>query len=395
MSLLTSLNRSWRYKSCLINQHSPWRSRSIFAQGRLPTVRVRELRGSVPFLALIAALILLSTFPPAFADAEAAYSLRSVLSQFGFSAEHLEQVEHDAIVSVNVEPALPNELTAVIAMRLPIRISEFSMRIRSGINIIADPAMTEYGEIDPVCGETNLERAAFSRDEDDEAARLFRLQAGTQFNLSAAEIASLRQRLGNQPPFGRESLTKASAAYRMMLAGRLRAYCEGGLDSLAEYERSDGLASWPGKQLRGARATLPQTPGLAVLLWALNEFPRALPSTINQHLFWKKTEVNGRPTFILAHVLLEERQDSLAFVLREFYIGHSYNILQQIGIALPQGEGSVVFALNSTITDAISGMFSGVARAIGQRRAREALEAYFDGIRRSVGDGSPPNDTRR
>jgi hypothetical protein len=239
MFLLTSLNRSWRYRSCPIDQHSPCRSPSIFAQGGLPTVRVRELRGSVPCLVPIAALILLSTFPPAFADAE------------------------------------------------------------------------------------------------------------------------------------------------------------GGLDSLAEYERGDGLASWPGKQLRGARANRPETPGLAILLRALNEFPRALPSTINQHLFWKKTEVDGRPTFILAHVLLEERPDSLAFVLREFYIGHSYNILQQIGIALPQGEGSVVFALNSTITDAISGMFSGVARAIGQRRAREALEAYFDGIRRSVGGGSAPDDTRR
>jgi hypothetical protein len=139
-----------------------------------------------------------------------------------------------------------------------------------------------------------------------------------------------------------------------------------------------------------APANRPETPGLAILLRALNEFPRALPSTINQHLFWKKTEVDGRPTFILAHVLPEEKPDSLAFVLREFYIGHCYNILQQIGIALPQGEGLVVFALNSTITDAISGMFSGVARAIGQRRAREALEAYFDGIRRSVGGGSAP-----
>ena len=102
--------------------------------------------------------------------------------------------------------------------------------------------------------------------------------------------------------------------------------------------------------------------------------------------FWKKTEVDGRPTF-MSHVLLEEKSDVIAFVLREFYVGHSYNVLQQVGVALPRGE-SIVLALNSTVTDRIPGFLGSVARAIGQRRAREALEAYFDGIRRSVNGGS-------
>lgn len=353
----------------------------------------RELHGPLSLIVAIAIqLIFFSALAPAYGDEpETASNLGSVFSQFGFSSEHRKQLDRSAIISVNIEPALRNELTGAVAMWLPIRISEFSIRIRSGINILADPGMTEYGEIDPGCGKTDLKRAAFSRDEDDEAARLFRLHPGTQFNFSAAEIASIRERLGNRPPLAREMLATASAAYRMVLASRLRAYCEGGLDSLAEYDRGDDVASWPGKQLRGARATFPQTAALAKVLKALDEFPRTPPNNIAQHLFWKKTEVNGRPTFILAHILLEERPDAVAFVLREFYVGHSYNILQQIGIALPQGQGSVVFALNSTITDAISGIFSGVARAIGQSRAREALEAYFEGIRRSV-DGSPTRE---
>lgn len=343
-------------------------------------------------VAIVIKLISFSALAPAYGDEpEAASNLGSVYPQFGFSSEHRKELDRGAIVSVIAEPALRNELTGAVAMRLPVSVGELSSRIRSGINIIADPGMAEYGEIDLGCGETDLKRAAFSRDEDDEAARLFRLHPGTQFNFSAAEIVSIRERLGNRPALAREMLATASAAYRMVLAGRLRAYCRSGLDGLAEYDRADDAASWPGNQLRGARATFPQTAALAEVLKALDEFPRAPSSNIAQHLFWKKTEVNGRPTFILAHVLLEERPDSLAFVLREFYVGHSYNILQQIGIALPQGQGSVVFALNSTITDAISGIFSGVARAIGQSRAREALEAYFEGIRRSV-DGSPTRE---
>jgi hypothetical protein len=350
--------------------------------------RSRRLANNGGRLFAVMQFIMLSAFAPAYGyEPEGALDLRSVYSQFGFSSEHRKQLDRGTIVSVIAEPALQNELTGAVAMRLPVSVSEFASRIRSGINIIADPGMTDYKEIDlERCG-TDLARAAFSRDDEDEAARLFRLRPGTEFNFSTAEIASVRERLANRPLLGEESLTKASAAYRMVLAGRLRAYCTSGLDGLAEYDRGDDAASWPGKQLRGARATFPQTAALAKVLKALDEFPRAPPSTIAQHLFWKKTEVNGRPTFILAHILLHEKPQLVAFVLREFYVGHSYNILQQVGLAAPQGEGSVVFVLNSTITDAISGMFSGVARVIGQRRAREALEGYFEGIRRSV-DGS-------
>lgn len=84
-----------------------------------------------------------------------------------------------------------------------------------------------------------------------------------------------------------------------------------------------------------------------------------------------------------------KRGRTASLVLREFYVGHSYNVLQQIGIALPQGEGSVILALNSTVTDAIPGVLGSLARAIGPGRAREALEDYFEGIRRSVIGGSP------
>jgi hypothetical protein len=354
-------------------------------------IQERSSRFSTDLLRLFACmqLIMLSAaFAPAYGEEPGAASdPQTVYSQFGFSSEHRKQLDRGAIVSVIAEPGLRNELTGAVAMRLPTNVSEFAIRIRSGVNIIADPGMTEYGEVDPERCEADLQRAAFSRNEDDEAARLFRLRPGTEFNFSTAEIASIRERLQNQTLLGGESLAKASAAYRMVLAGRLRAYCRSGLDGIAAYDRGDDPASWPGKQLRAARATFPQSPALAKVLTALDHFPRAPPGAIGQHLFWKKTEVNGRPTFVLAHVLLEERPDSVVFVLREFYVGHSYNILQQIGIALPQGDGLVVFALNSTITDAVSGMFSGVARVIGQRRAREALEGYFEGIRRSV-DGA-------
>ena len=59
----------------------------------------------------------------------------------------------------------------------------------------------------------------------------------------------------------------------------------------------------------------------------------------------------------------------------------AYNALEQIGIVLPLGGGSLMIAVNSTTTDRILGVFSGLAHIIGQLRARDALEAYFAVIR--------------
>ena len=78
---------------------------------------------------------------------------------------------------------------------------------------------------------------------------------------------------------------------------------------------------------------------------------------------------------------MRKRPDAVFFALREFYATHSYNALEQLGIVLPLGTGSVMIAVNSTTTDRILGVFSALARPIGQQRSRAALEAYFAGIR--------------
>ena len=159
----------------------------------------RQLRSPLSLTIATAALILSSTYAAALADNEEAPSLRSVLSEFGLSAKHRKPLEDGAIVSVVAEPVFRKELRGAVAMRLPVRISEIAQRIRTGINITADPGMTEYGEIDSEHNETDLERAAFSWTELAEALRLFHVHPGKEFNLSAAEIAVVGERLGVYP----------------------------------------------------------------------------------------------------------------------------------------------------------------------------------------------------
>jgi hypothetical protein len=114
---------------------------------------------------------------------------------------------------------------------------------------------------------------------------------------------------------------------------------------------------------------------------ALALYPAAQPPWLDSRFFWKKTQADGRPVFVLSHVLVGAADRATLFALREYYVGHSYNVLEQLGIAVPYDGGSLMLIVNSTVTDRIAGPFGFIARPIGGHQARQALRAYFAGIR--------------
>jgi hypothetical protein len=328
----------------------------------------------------------------------------AIFTAFGFSAEDRGAVAAGRILSVDREAVLPTELAAAVAMRLPLPTARFADLVREGLPMRADPGMRAYAEI---LGETpgeEWENAGFEADDRPEAARLFAVEPGAEFNLSATEISAVREVLQGRQPEDAEAVAVASAAYRAMLVGRHAGYRSRGVDGLSPYQRADG-ASFPADELRRIASTVSAPAPLAPFVSALGSFPaqetsagqnieeavetRTINSGAVEHRFyWKKTEVNDRPAFILAHIALFETAQAVWFCLREYYVGHSYNVLEQVGIAVSTTEGTDVLAVNSTVTDRIAGMFSGLARRIGSGRARMALEAYFANIR----DRAAPHD---
>jgi hypothetical protein len=311
----------------------------------------------------------------------ASAELRAAFAEFGFSEEQRRTVENGRIETIDGESAQPTELTSAVAARLPVAIARFADRLRDGIPITADPHLRAYARID---GGTTLDPwrdTVFGERERAEAMRLFRLEPGLAFNLSAAEIRGIRDALrGRQAAVG-DALTAASDAYRTVLIGRFRAYRLRGLDGLAEYDRGEGEVSFPALQARrvGAMARAPAR--LAPLVTMLARFPRHEQGRFESRFYWKKTEIEDRPAFVLSHVVLEERPEAVFFALREYYVGHTYNVLQQFGLVLPWREGGMLLVVNSTVTDRLDGIFGPLARAIGQRRSRDALQGYAEGLR--------------
>ena len=69
---------------------------------------------------------------------------------------------------------------------------------------------------------------------------------------------------------------------------------------------------------------------------------------------------------------------------RQFYVGHTYESLQMIGLALPADDGAVIFSINSVFTDQITGFFAGVAQSVGQSRTKENMTKHFKTVRQKI-----------
>lgn len=305
--------------------------------------------------------------------------LRATFRAFGFSAADQAAVEGGEIVTVDRQPVLPTELSAAVAVRVRPPLAAFTARLRDGILITADRELRAFADVTRP-GPSAWEDAAYSFEERTEALRLFRTDAGLDANLSPTEIQSIRNVLRPFFPSGRAAEAQASLAYRPILIGRMTAYRTRGLDGLADYDR-DGEMSSPAQQLRSIDANPRLPERVQSIAAALERFPRDPPAGSESRFYWKRTEIADRPAFVLSHVLLLPGAAETRFGLVEFFASHTYNVLQNLGIAVPMEDGTLVLMINSTVTDRIAGPFAAIARTVGQRRTRDALEAYFATIR--------------
>jgi hypothetical protein len=104
---------------------------------------------------------------------------------------------------------------------------------------------------------------------------------------------------------------------------------------------------------------------------------------------WEKTKVEGRPVIILLHTLAEIGSDHILGLVRQYYVGHTYNAAQSLWLGYREGEGTLVFQINSTTTDQIKGLFSSLAQSVGKKRIRQTLESHFERLRTHIQSDNP------
>jgi hypothetical protein len=339
----------------------------------------------VALASLIVAAATLQGGPPFAAETSRPPSVDDVMARLGYTDQDKTALLSGKIVSTDVKRTRDDQLIAAVAIVLPVPIANVADGPKQGRNIKRDPAVLAFGVLSESAGGEQFGEVAYAASEMEEVGRLLKVKPSDTFNLSSEEIASLQAKLDKLDAKDSATAEAASKAYREVLAGRLSAYLAKGLDGIAPYDHGSEKFH-PDEELRAVykQAEPFLSEHFPAFKEALAAFPKGGSPDISSKIYWMKRDVEGRPAFILAHQLVESGDGYVLMGQRQFFVGHTYDSLQVVALALPAEGGTAVFYVNSAFTDKIAGFFSGVAHSVGQGRMKGDLTKYFEGIRKQM-----------
>ncbi len=331
---------------------------------------------------LVAALVLLGLVcgAPAPARAAAPPSIDEIFDLLGFKAAERDAIRRGEVVARDQKTLRADHISAAVAVRLAVPVAAVHLDALTGRNLVRDPNIVAAGALED--GPARWDGFEFGAAEPDEARRFRDDRGGGDFNLSAAEAARVAANLGSwgDAAAGPESAT--SVYYRELLLARHAAYRAAGLAAIAPYRRN-GTVLHPETGLAAVStpANLPLLRFFPDFAAALADYPRARRPGIAHGHYWTKREIGGRPNYILAHQVVAGGEGYTVFAMREYYVGHTYEALQFVLLALPLEGGSLVVLVASTFADKATGFFSGLAHWFGQKRMRNDLRRHFEALK--------------
>lgn len=300
-----------------------------------------------------------------------------VASALGFGREEVARMWDGDIVSTVLETTAERELAVAVMMRLQDDHRDFFERARSGLFFEVDRTVLQVEEI-PESG-PNGETFASLRLDSSELQKLARARPGTELNLTAAEGLRLRQAAK-----GGEELVLD--AYREILGQRFREYLRNGIDGISSFARGPRSEARPSEDLRAAVGALAGLSARCPAFYgSFSAYPARSDAAVSHRFFWAVQRVQGRPTVVLSHWALQLHPDFAIVGQRQFYVGQGYDALQTLVGAFALGNGeSLVFYLNRTSTEQISGFGSSIAHRLGSKVMLEEVGALFRALRKST-----------
>src|SRR6266478_2196443 len=164
------------------------------------------------------------------------------------------------------------------------------------------------------------------------------------------------------------------------------------LHGITPYARRSG-ASDPAALLRVAAGDARIVSSLAPRLGeVLLRYPAEQSPTAISQVYWVKRQVQGRPTPILLHHLVDVTPALAVYVERQFYVGNTYNASQILCAAVPYEDGVLILSSNRVSTDQVAGLGGEMKRLIGRRQLRGEIVKRFDRIRAALVQPTGPPD---
>ena len=286
----------------------------------------------------------------------------------------IAQLDQGKIVAFDIDEATQKELAIGLVMYFPSSPAKIAAFFKQGDLARVDPDISAHGEIKPGSTIEAFKGFVFTPEQRNEVQNLLAAEAGDQFNLAAEEInsfAALKKKLTGANET--DQITGVSQHYRQILFQRWQAYQKRGLAGIAPYARATASAN-PADELRSAATSsrlLALLPSNLQQAWL--KYPTQLPPATEERFFWLNRRVEDRSTAILSHRIQQTNDNFSVILVRQFFVGHSYNSSHLIIGCLPYRNGAIVFYAHRTSTDQVAGLGSGLKRSIGREHMKKQM----------------------
>jgi hypothetical protein len=191
-------------------------------------------------------------------------------------------------------------------------------------------------------------------------------------NLSIAEGDRLA-RLDRGAP---DLANRVRAVLAEILGARLRTYAARGVAGVEPYVREGGRVVDPRVELRSA---------LASLSFVHDAFPGLLEQLAaggpECRYYWMERSVERENVLALSAELRTRGAASALGAEIHFYASSQYNSMLTLVGVIPHADGSLVFAVNHTFTDQVTGIGSSIRRSVARNLVATQLAAQLEETR--------------
>jgi len=315
--------------------------------------------------------------PRASAQTPAAQTPAELAKALGFTAAEITQIEAGEIVTKDLKEGSDKELAGVVAVFFKKPVSELAEIALQGKMLETDKDIRAFRVWKPdASSDEAFAGVGLDATESDEVEIFSRASAGEKLNLSAAEIEQFRKT--------KRDPSAVSAQLRLMLKARYAAYRQSGLNGIAPYARGGSKTAMPGQELALAIKETMTAARRQDYFQALLSYPANPLPDVEHRFCWFKQEVEGRPTFVLAHRAIRRAANAALLTEEQYYVGHSYNSDFIASGGLQVQGGTLVFYVNRTFTDQVAGFGSGMKHSIGRGRMLSEVAANLKRIREQL-----------
>lgn len=282
---------------------------------------------------------------------------------------------HTGLLIDKDDKDLPEEISVVGAMLLvrdvsPEKVIKAFMHSEIFKEVYEVERNSAFSDIE----NNNYTFGRLSLDPEFKLARAFR-NPGRRYNLSADEAQQLKSVVvtGN-------SIRAAEKVWHKIFEKRLDSFIDTGVNGIKPYVAAKNKQVSPATELNTA---------IKSSSFLNDQFPRFLsalpvplqPSEFDQQYFWIETEFDDQNVWALSTELRMLQVDSAIAADLHFYATRGYySMLTFIGV-VPYGEHSLVFAINHTYTDAITGFLASIKQRMGRKHVAELLSRHLELVR--------------